>query len=742
MSTSGLSVEDRENPQQAGMRVQDNRQMTGSQIHTSESASGIDKEYNRDMDHSTKLPSPTSGKHIQNIQFSSEYSQVTICSDADQTLSAPSSNLAYANMDNADRPKSNTTQRQDSGFYDAKSLKEEGFRDEDRGYDHFKWFTSSENSQHILSVDGGEKAPIQESCHSAQHFQDSSLVQRNIEVQECGESRSLTKGFQISPTPSGHKTEAVKTIGSGNKWQLIADDLQTPCKVCYKNPNEADDVSLQISRLWMSVKMLSLAVVLLTVVMVILCCVIYGLQFKDMTGNGQLGEDGGSNKFGDRQWMSKVPLQEFASSQNNKQYLFKTKGEELNRHSDAPLVEHEQVMKTLMDVASLLLDTPPETIAPPTKDMFSSGAKRRDPHTNNEEEPESVSRKPQVRIHPVPYQKGWEKDILPRVKTDDLSRNSNSRPQSFQLKRYLPDQTVWNSPRSVFYESLQSTSLRKKRGQFYREGVKDDKVYGKSDKSDDNISVSFIDVDIDSNDDNNLFSTFEPSLITGSGFFAHVKNSSFPPWQADSKLLTRKTRATPRALKALKRCCKQKSNKSGHHKSTKVMSESYEGNFEKLFDLHKRFTEECITEHKWPQNPEICRDTIVRIKHAGTRLGFFQRSSGWKSKMLTDFNMKKGQFKVKKKGLYLVQAHLFMEDKTASHWAAIFANEMAMLACRPGGFRSSTNARGRNNQRVCHMSGILKLSKNSTLEIRTMEPHMEIPLKPKKMPTFKIVRLH
>ncbi|KAK3799639.1 hypothetical protein RRG08_059683 [Elysia crispata] len=175
-----------------------------------------------------------------------------------------------------------------------------------------------------------------------------------------------------------------------------------------------------------------------------------------------------------------------------------------------------------------------------------------------------------------------------------------------------------------------------------------------------------------------------------------------------------------------------------------ITSETYEGNFDNFFVMHTNFTVQCITVKRWPQQPKVCRDKLVRIQDANTPLGFFKPAKSnekTKWKQLAKFDMKKGQFQVKKPGVYFVQAHLYYEDPSKTHWVAIFHNRQAVLACPPGGFRSSTNAKGKDNQRVCQTSGLIHLFSNSTLEIRTMEPRMEVALKAEKMATFKMIRL-
>lgn len=188
--------------------------------------------------------------------------------------------------------------------------------------------------------------------------------------------------------------------------------------------------------------------------------------------------------------------------------------------------------------------------------------------------------------------------------------------------------------------------------------------------------------------------------------------------------------------------------RSGHRRHNgKIMSETYEGIFSNHFVMHRDFLPHaCRHVRRWPKQPQVCRDQLVRFQHADTPVAFFHSSekdgiSRWKK--LVDFHMQSGTFRVLKSGTYFLQAHLYFEDgsERKSHWLAIFHNQKAVLACPPGGFRSSTNANGRDNQRVCQASGIVQLQTNSTLEIRTMEPNMEIVIKAEKPATFNIVRI-
>ncbi|RUS86420.1 hypothetical protein EGW08_005798, partial [Elysia chlorotica] len=194
--------------------------------------------------------------------------------------------------------------------------------------------------------------------------------------------------------------------------------------------------------------------------------------------------------------------------------------------------------------------------------------------------------------------------------------------------------------------------------------------------------------------------------------FLRPRQNMHPSLQSNSrKLLSRGIRAADAATNGTetkngrkkKKNRKGKKDKKNNKKSGcgKITTETYVGNFDDHFIMRDFIQAECVTVKRWPRQPKVCRDKIVRIQHADTPLGFFNASREKKRwEKLAHFDIQKGQFQIKKPGVYFVQTHLFFEDRTKTHWAAIFHNHQAVLACPPGGFRSSTNVKGRDNQRV------------------------------------------
>lgn len=180
----------------------------------------------------------------------------------------------------------------------------------------------------------------------------------------------------------------------------------------------------------------------------------------------------------------------------------------------------------------------------------------------------------------------------------------------------------------------------------------------------------------------------------------------------------------------------------------KVQFDGFSGHFWKIMDYNSHFkTKDGIVKnrHRADHLPESpwAENSMIRYNQTEEVIGVFRNDTPTD---LITYNETTGDFTVKVSGIYLLHINMTIVDKSHTHYAALFLNDQAMIACQKGGFRcpryNDEDKIITNTYRICNVDGTLQLKEGDVVQVRTMEPGMVIRLEEHRPAVIKFILLH